>query len=769
MRLRRPTFAARALTGVLSLAAVAALHLPGAAARPQEAAETPRTGEAGAGEEPGRAAEPGAAGAGAAADVSALSPRNADYTIQVRLDPAQRRLEGRQRLVWRNVQDVSTDELRFHLYWNAWRNDRSTWMIEERLGGDLASDVPEDAWGWTELDSIRVSRPGGGGGEEGPDDAVAGEDAGEDGPEPVPAGPADLTEEARFDAPDDGNPWDRTVLVVPLPAPVGPGETVAVEMDWRSRVPRTFARTGVRGDFYFIAHWFPKLGVFEGEDGWACHQYHANTEYYSDYGAYDVEITTPEGWVVGATGRRVEDGPTLLEGGGRGTTRRFVQEDVHGFAWTASPDYLEATDRFEAPGLPPVDLRLLYQPEHAHQVKRHFAATKATLQRYGTWYGAYPYEQLTVVDPAWESGAGGMEYPTFFTAGTRIFNPPLGGSPEGVTIHEAGHQFWYGIVGNDEFEHAWLDEGLNTFSTARVYEEAYGEEALVERYLRPPGTGWRGFLPAVFPEIRSPREVEGIRLDHYRRNPSRDVPATPTWQYYPETHGTISYSKVATWLMTLERHLGWETLQEILSTFFERWKFRHPEAEDFFAVANEVARARRGVDLDWFFQQVHYDDVVFDYAIEKAVSRPAAVEGLVEDQEVDGFAYRRPGPGGEAAGAGDEQAGGGTGREDAYRTEVVARRLGQGVFPVEVVLVFEDGEEDRRLWDGRSRWELFVHEGPSKLEYAVVDPDRTLLLDLDYTNNSRLREEASWLAAAQWAGKWSAWLQEILQAMTFFV
>lgn len=766
MRLRRPTFTARTLTGVLSLAALAGLYLPEVAARAQEGVETPPAEESGPVGEPVRPAEPGAAAATGSSDPS---PRNADYTIQVRLDPSERRLEGRQRLVWRNVQDVPTDELRFHLYWNAWRNDRSTWMIEERLGGDLASDIPEDAWGWTELDSIRVSRPGGGRagaapGEDAPEGEGAGEDAPAGGP---PARPVDLTETTRFAAPDDGNPWDRTVLVVPLPAPVAPGETVAVEMGWRSKVPRTFARTGFRGDFYFIAHWFPKLGVFEGEDGWACHQYHANTEYYSDYGVYDVEITTPEDWVVGATGRRVEEGPTLLEGGGRGVTRRFVQEDVHGFAWTASPDYLEATDRFEAPGLPAVDLRLLYQPEHAHQVERHFAATKATLERYGTWYGAYPYEQATVIDPAWQSGAGGMEYPTFFTAGTRIFNPPAGGSPEGVTIHEAGHQFWYGIVGNDEFEHAWLDEGLNTYSTARVYEEAYGEEALVERYLRPPGTGWRGFLPAVFPEIRFPREVEGIRLDRYRRNPSRDVPAIPTWRYYPETHATISYSKTATWLMTLERHLGWETLQEILSTFFERWKFRHPEPEDFFAVANEVTRERRGVDLDWFFDQVHRDDVVFDYAIEKAVSRPAAVEGLVEDEAVDGLAYRRPEP--EGAGAGNEEAARGTEREDAFRTEVVVRRIGQGVFPVEVILVFEDGEEVRRLWDGRSRWELFVHEGPSKLEYAVVDPDRTLLLDLDYTNNSRLREEASWLAAAQWAGKWSVWLQEILQAVTFFV
>ena len=652
-----------------------------------------------------------------------LSPRNANYTIEVRLDPEAKRLEGRQLLRWRNVTDVPTDELRFHLYWNAWRNDHSTWMREERLTGDLPGKIRDDAWGWIDVESVRL---------------VSGDEI-------------DLSDRARFESPDDGNPDDRTVLVVPLPAPVGPGETIEVAMDWRSQVPRTFARTGFRGDFFFVAHWFPKLGVFEGEDGWACHQFHSNTEFYSDYGVYDVTIVAPERFVVGATGREVSAEPA--EDGL--VAHRFVQEDVHGFTWTASPDYRVATDRFDVEGLPPVDLRLLYQPEHEHQVARHFAATKHTLELYGRWYGPYPYRQLTIVDPAWESGAGGMEYPTLFTSGTRLFNPIEGGSPEGVTIHEAGHQFWYGVVGNDEFEHAWLDEGLNTFSTARVYEEAYGERAEVVRYLRPPGTDWRGFLPAVLPGVRQTRAVGGNRLDRYRRHADRDVPATPTFLYYPGSHASISYSKTSVWLATLERYLGWEVLQEILATFYDRWSFRHPEPEDFFAVANEVTRARLGFDLDWFFDQVHRDDVTFDYAIERVDSFDAALRGVVER---DGSMV--------IAGDGED---GEEGEETVYRTEVVARRIGDGVFPVDVLLVFEDGSEERRVWDGRSRWRRFVHEGPSKLDHAVVDPERTLLLDLDRTNDSLLREDPGWLAPAKWSSKWLIWFQDLVQTFTAFV
>lgn len=213
-----------------------------------------------------------------------------------------------------------------------------------------------------------------------------------------------------------------------------------VDMEWRARVPRTFARTGVRGDSWFVAHWFPKVGVFEPE-GWNCHQYHAATEYFSDYGVYDVAITLPPRYVVGATGLEVE---RRDEPDGR-VTHRYRQEDVHAFTWTASPDYLVREKLFEAPGLPAVAMRLLLQPDHSAQDERYFAATAAALELYGRWFGPYPYGHVTIVDPAWGSGAGGMEYPTLFTGGSRLFNPVGGGSPEGVTIHEAGHQFWYGI------------------------------------------------------------------------------------------------------------------------------------------------------------------------------------------------------------------------------------------------------------------------------------------------------------------------------------
>ena len=335
----------------------------------------------------------------------------------------------------------------------------------------------------------------------------------------------DLTGAKRYVAPDDDNPNDETVMLIPLPEAIAPGASATIEVAWTAHVPRPFARTGAIGNFFFIAQWFPKLGVFQDE-GWNCHQFHAGTEFFSDFGVYDVSLTVPDGWIVGATG--VQRSRTA-NGGGM-TTHRYYQEDVHDFAWTTSPDYLERTARFEHATLPGVEMRLLLQPEHAAQAERHFDATRTTLKYYGEWYGAYPYGHVTIVDPAWQSGAGGMEYPTLFTAGTRWLAPSHVTTPEEVTVHEAGHQFWYGIVANNEFEDAWLDEGFNQFSTARAVAQAYEPNYLAVRY-------FGGFIPWVFQDIALQREIDGNGLPGYRRNAKSDVPATPTYRYFPATGG----------------------------------------------------------------------------------------------------------------------------------------------------------------------------------------------------------------------------------------
>jgi len=606
------------------------------------------------------------------------SPRNANYTIAAELDVATRTITGSEVIHWRNITSAAANDLQFHLYWNAWKNARSTFMRENALGGGRGG-APRTAgeWGRIDVSSIKV-------------------------------GGIDRTASKRFIAPDDDNPEDETVLAVPLAAPAPPGAELQIDVAWTAHVPRTFARTGAINSFFFIAQWFPKLGVLE-DSGWNCHQFHAGTEFFSDYGVYDVSLTVPTGWIVGATGvRRSLDADEAR----RTATHRYYQEDVHDFAWTTSPDYVERIDRFTHPTLPQVEMRLLLQPEHVDQAERHFDATRTTLKYYGEWYGPYPYGHITIVDPAYQSGAGGMEYPTLFTAGTRWLAPAQVTTPEGVTVHEAGHQFWYGIVGNNEFEDAWMDEGLNTFSTARAIAQVYRTNDLALRF-------FGGFIPWVLTDVALSRETDGNRLAGYRRDATSDAQSTPSFRYFPTSGGSITYNKTALWMNTMERWLGWPTLQRILSTHFERWKFRHPKPQDFFDIASEVS----GRDLGWYFDEVYRGSGVFDYGVQQLTS---ARDG------------------------------------DLYHTSVVVRRYGDATFPIDVLITFRNGDRVTEHWDGVDRWKLYVYDRAAQAVAAQVDPDRVLLLDVNYTNNSKTLEPQGGAAAAKGATKWIVWLQDCL-------
>ena len=616
----------------------------------------------------------------------ARSPRNANYEIDVRLEPSDRTLHGRERIRWRNISANPTSELQFHLYWNAWRNAESTWLRERRLGGNTTTPRP-DAWGWTDIKALRVTL----------DRSY------------------DLASTIRFIAPDDGNTADRTVAAVSLPQPVAPNGTVDIDLEWSAKIPRPFARTGYIDDYYFFGQWFPKIGVLE-DAGWNTHQFHSGTEFYSDYGVYNVRMTVPRGYVVGASGREV----TVTDSSNGTAVHHYHGEDIHDFAWTTSPQFMVLTRAFTHPTLPQVQMRLLLRPEHAGQEARHFDAAAATLRYYGEWFGPYPYGNITIVDPAFQSGSGGMEYPTLFTAGTRWIAPTRVLSPESVTIHEAGHQWWYGLVGSNEFEHAWMDEGFNQFSEARVDDVAFGtKNFLARRY-------FGGFVPWVFRDIPVNRQVdEG--LAGYRAQAESDAEATPSFRYWPSTGGNITYFKTALWLHTLEKWLGWPTLQRAMSTYFDRWKFRHPEPADFFDSLNQAS----GRDLAPFFDQVYRGSNTFDYGVQLLTSTPG-------------------GPG-------------------HFRTTVVVRRFGEATFPVDVLTVFSDGSKKTERWDGVERRAIYRYDTQVRARSVQVDPDRVLMLDVNYTNNSRTLQARAGEASRKWSLKWMAWLQDVLVTYAWLV
>jgi hypothetical protein len=652
------------------------------------------------------------------------SARNANYSIEARLDPEKHQIEGTLVLEWRNTGSVAVETFPFHLYWNAFRNNLSTSARGEGRRSATAVDGPEAlrGFGYTHIRSVSLL-------------SAAGQ-------------PTELTPTLRHVQPDDGNADDRTVLEVRTPSPVKPGEMARFRVEWTSQIPYgDVGRAGWVHDYHFIVQWFPKIGVLVN-DQWNAHQFHPWSEFFSDFGVYDVALTLPQGFVVGATGRLQEK-----RSNADGTeTLRFRQEDVHDFAWTASRRYQERKDRFEAPGYPPVEIRLLFQPEHAHLAERYVEATRIALHAYGAWGAPYPYPQITVIDPAWNSASGGMEYPTLFTGGANVWAPAELQSPEGVTIHEAGHQFWYGLVANNEFEEAWLDEGFNSYHDEKSSQLALGPRAWGRRYfgVESPRRGSRGGVPVVAPGIwigRGEGDVSGLR-----RTGETDRMARRSWDYRTSaSYGLNSYGKPALSLQTLEALVGDEKMTRILRTYARRFRFGHPTSADFIATVNEVT----GKDYRWFFDETWYSSSLCDYAISVENERPRKPRGYVD--ATDGAPALAPRPVEEKQ---DEKAG-------PWESVVTVLRKGEVRMPVEITVEMSDGRVVDETWDGRERWTRFRYSGPAKVQRAVVDPERKLAIDVDPTNNAWRDEKGlARRAATKWSLRFLFWLQNLLELHT---
>jgi hypothetical protein len=644
------------------------------------------------------------------------SPRNANYTIEARLDPEKHTIEGKLVLEWRSLADRPLDTFPFHLYWNAFRNNLSTSARESAARGSQRRLAKDDRdFGFTHVKSIRL----------------------------LGDHETDLTPTLRYIQPDDGNADDRTVMEVRTPQPVPPGATARFAIEWASQVKHgTVGRAGWIHDYHFIVQWFPKIGVF-WKGRWNAHQFHSTSEFFSDYGNYDVALTLPSGFVVGATGRRMD-----TKGNPDGTqTLRYVQEDVHDFAWTASRRFLEKTDRFDDPGYPPVDIRLLVQPEHEHLTRRYIESTKTTLRTYGAWSVPYPYAQITVVDPTWSSSSGGMEYPTLFTGGARYFAPPELHSPESVTVHEAGHQFWYGLVGNNEFEEAWLDEGFNSYHEQKAIGLWLGPVGVGRYYFGPAGArGSRTGYPYVAPGVRLGRGI--AELKDLRETGRHDEMARRAWEYRNRaSYGLNSYDKPAASLHTLEALVGDETMTRILRTYARRYTFAHPTSEDFIRTVNEVT----GRDWGWYFEQTWYSSDLCDYAIgvrNERAPRPV------------GFRDGASGPERLVATPKRERT------EGPWESEVTIERKGEVRMPVEIRVFFEDGERRDETWDGQYRWKRLAYSG-KKVVQAQVDPLGKLAIDVDPANDIWIDEKGvARRAAGKWAARYLFWLQNLLELHT---
>jgi hypothetical protein len=640
---------------------------------------------------------------------AARSPRNASYSIAVELHPKEHKIEAEQTLHWTNTGGSPVDTLPFHLYLNAFKNEGSLFMRSShgRVREARASDT---GWGEIRVHSVKV------GGVE-----LAGKLRRVEVPDQI-AG------ELPPQKPDD--PRDETVVELPLPEPVPAGGQIDVRFKFTAQLPEVFARTGYKGEFHMIAQWFPKIGVRVGPPGaerWECQPLHANTEFFADFGVYDVAITVPSTYVVAATG--VLASATESAGGKR--TFKYQAQDVHDFAWMADP-YMEVMSGQAKVEDGTVEVRVVHRPDQKPFARRHLQAGIGAIEKYSAAYLPYPWPIMTIVDPPPEAakGAGGMEYPTLVTtAGDSVFSRPGVRLPEMVTIHEVGHNWFQGMLASNEAVEAWLDEGVNDWAEAKVLIELYGP--------RTSALDWMGWQ-AEFGALRRAASSDPSSL------PSPIATAAYAFvddrTYFEQTYGTTLRA-----LRTLEQTVGATPFAAAMKVYARTWAFRHPTGRDLF----DVLSRELGQDLTWFFGPVFQQ--VGGVRLEV---RTASCERAHRPRGIDAVPGKKPVTANDAPDTG------------GHVCEVVVTNTGSWHVPVDIELRFEDGSSKREHWDDReggAHWERIVVERSSQLTEVILDPDGKIELDSPMKHHYRLDGDGgASLRAGAWFGSMAQTLMQLV-------
>ena len=619
-----------------------------------------------------------------------LSTRVTSYDIDARLDTDKKTLDAAEVVTYKNLTGQPLSSIPFHLYLNAFR-PQSTFSSETHFTGGIRDSETDNDYPSEKLGSIDISK-------------IAAD------------GYGDLTGSMHFIAPDDGNMQDHTVMEIALPHPLAPGATITFHLVFHDKFPLSIARNGYKRDFIMGGQWYPKPGVF-WHGAWNCHQYHNTTEFFADFGVYDVKLTVPQFEIVGASGVKVSE----ANNADNTKTLTYHGDDIHDFAWTASPRYKVKDDGVFQGQMGPVRMRILMQPAHWSQVERHEKILRESLDHFERWYGPYPYKTITLVDPEPDSAAGGMEYPTFITGETSWFMPEGLHMPELVVEHVFGHQYWYGMVATNEFEDAWMDEGINSYTEVKVLDSILGKNTSI----------WN--MAGV---TMGERELQRVG---YIGVADLDPIAKNAYEYYNSgSYAGITYGKTASVLLTLESIIGEDTMAKAMHVYFMKYRFTHPTKEDFLKTIEEVS----GKDLRWYFNQAIYGVQVMDYKVLRTESLPVNWYDEKKNASKDD-------------------------KDTVYRSYVWLQRKEDFVMPVDVQIKFENGETIREHWDGINRWtRLGPYEKKTKIESAEIDPDHKIQIDRNDFNNSYTAEAHGkparkvsnyWMFATQWVSQALAW------------
>ena len=511
-----------------------------------------------------------------------------DHVIDVRLDDVTHTLHAQERFTYTNNSPVALDTIWLHLWPNAYRDPSSALCRQLADMGELDLHfATEEERGWIDSLDFRT------------DDR------------PLTWG---------------YHPQHADIGWVKLPAPLPTGGSITISTPFRVKVPDSkFSRLGHTGQSYHITQWFPKPAVFD-QSGWHAMPYLTQGEFYSEFGSYDVTITLPANYVVGATGLlQNEQERELMDRMASGEwkypepmtdiktgkplynqfpvsstqmkTLRYVQDNVHDFAWFADKRFIVRKGKVVLPQSGrTVTTWALFTPKNAEEWKAiGIESLNESVLRYSEWVGEYPYAACTAVDGTISAG-GGMEYPMI----TIIGNMGSTESLDNVIAHEVGHNWFYGILASNERDHPWMDEGMNSFVELRYMRLRYPNST--------PGLGLPGERK-LFGHVKDAHRFRSEAM--YRLNARRNLDqpiALYAHDFSPLNYGAMVYGKTALVFDHLFAYLGDSLFDRCMHAYFEEWKFRHPRPED----VRKVFERESGKDLGWVFNGLIGTDLKVD-------------------------------------------------------------------------------------------------------------------------------------------------------------
>ena len=461
------------------------------------------------------------------------------YEIKVSLDVDSSLIRGTETLIYKNNSPDTLSYVWFHLYPNAYRKG-SIYARETANNGNFALvRADESDLGWIETSNLT----------------------------------------------SNGTPCMTKVIdtemKVLLRDPILPGESNVFKMDFRVKIPAFFSRMGHRDEHFVISQWYPKIVVYDnnppvspplgmseteyrGKSGWWHPDgYHATGEFYGEYGTYDVWITLPERFVVGATGEIVgEDHYGSLK------TLHYHAEKVHDFVWVADPNFVVWDTTYEQTH---IRILVVNNPTHKKLWRIIPSEVPKILQKFSEWFYPYPYSTLTVVDGK-VGVSSGMEYPTVVLVSVTPFLSGLGKITTNffvdIVAHEIAHQWFYGILGNNEMEEAWLDEGFATFAEMRYMRwRVKQDNKLTDEFVK-----LLGNVPL--------ETIEDVTL-YWLVNSPWDEPLIGKKAYQMPSYWINVYAKGAKLLWLIYETVGAERFDSLMHRFFQKYAFHHITTDDF--------------------------------------------------------------------------------------------------------------------------------------------------------------------------------------------